>query len=91
MSFLALRRPASAAVSSFSYSACLISRAPASYSPRRLRLQAPPELLVLAEQVRTLLTAYEPGDPAVTALKASPAYQKVAYLIEGIDGGGLPS
>lgn len=58
---------------------------------RAQRLQAPPELLVLAEQVRTLLTAYEPGDPAVTALKASPAYQKVAYLIEGVDGGGLPS
>lgn len=49
-------------------------------------LQAPPpspELLVLAEQVRTMLAAYDPNDPAVAALKASPAYQKVAYLIEG--------
>ena len=54
-------------------------------------LQAPPELLALAEQVRTLLAAYDPGDPAVAALRASPAYQKVAYLIEGVDGGGLPS
>ncbi|WP_160662890.1 glycosyltransferase [Colidextribacter sp. OB.20] len=58
---------------------------------RAQRLQAPPELLALAEQVRALLAACDPGDPAVTALKASPAYQKVAYLIEGIDGGGLPS
>ena len=54
-------------------------------------LQAPPELMALAEQVRTLLAAYDPGDPAVAALRASPAYQKVAYLIEGVDGGGLPS
>ena len=58
---------------------------------RAQRLQAPPELLALAEQVRTLLAAYDPGDPAVAALRASPAYQKVAYLIEGVDGGGLPS
>lgn len=56
--------------------------------------QTPPpsaELLTLAEQVRTLLVAYDPADPAVAALKASPAYQKVAYLIEGADAGGLPS
>ena len=49
-------------------------------------LQPPPpspELLALAEQVRTMLAAYDPNDPAVAALKASPAYQKVAYLIEG--------
>jgi len=47
-------------------------------------LQAPPsaELLALAEKVRGLLSAYPPDDPAVAALKASPAYQKVAYLIE---------
>lgn len=57
-------------------------------------LQAPKpstELLALAEQVRTLLAACNPEDPAVEAVKASEAYQKVAHLIEGIDGGGLPS
>jgi len=49
-------------------------------------LQAPPssaELLALAEKVRTMLAAYPTDDPAVAALKASPVYQKVAYLIEG--------
>lgn len=48
-------------------------------------LQPPPpgpELLALAEQVRTILAAYDPKDPAVEALKASKAYQKVAYLLE---------
>ena len=58
---------------------------------RNWRRQVPTELLALAEQVRTILAAYDPSDPAVAALKASPAYQKVAYLIEGTDGGGLPS
>lgn len=49
-------------------------------------LQAPPpspELLALAERVRTMLAAYDPEDPAVQAIKASPVYQRVAYLIEG--------
>lgn len=49
-------------------------------------LQAPPpspELLDLAEKVRAMLAAYSADDPAVAALKASPVYQKVAYLIEG--------
>lgn len=53
-------------------------------------LQAPKpsvELLALAEQVRTLLSAYAPDDPAVLALKRSAAYQKVAQLIEGPDPG----
>ena len=50
-------------------------------------LQAPPEspapeLLELAEKVRALLAQYDPADPAVAVLKASPAYQKVAHLIE---------
>lgn len=51
-----------------------------------------PELQALAEQVRAVLAQYAPDDPAVAALKASPAYQKVAYLIEGMDAapyGGL--
>lgn len=49
-------------------------------------LQAPPpspELLALAEQVRTMLAAYDPNDPAVAAVKASPVYRRVAHLIEG--------
>ena len=49
-------------------------------------LQAPPpspELRALAEQVRTMLAAYDPEDPAVQAIKANPVYQQVAYLIEG--------
>lgn len=41
------------------------------------------ELLELAEKVRTMLAAYPADDPAVEALKASPVYRKVAYLIEG--------
>ena len=48
-----------------------------------LQLPPPsPELLALAEQVRTMLAAYGPEDPAVQAIKASPVYQRVAYLIE---------
>ena len=42
------------------------------------------ELTALAEQIRTVLEKFSPSDPAVTALKQSEAYQKVAYLIEGI-------
>lgn len=48
-------------------------------------LQAPPpdpELLELAEKVRTMLAAFPADDPAVAALKASPVYQEVAHLIE---------
>ena len=44
---------------------------------------ASPELLMLAEQVRTLLAQYPADDPAVAALKQSEAYQKVVHLIEG--------
>lgn len=42
-----------------------------------------PELLALAEKVKIMLASYPADDPAVEALKASPVYQKVAYLIEG--------
>ncbi len=42
------------------------------------------ELTALAEQIRTVLEKFSPSDPAVAALKQSEAYQKVAYLIEGI-------
>ena len=55
------------------------------------RPQASPELLALAQRVRTILAAYDPNDPAVAALKASPAYQQVAWLIEEANAGGLPS
>ena len=51
------------------------------------------ELLSLAEQIRTVLAAYPVDDPAVAALKQSEAYQKVAYLIEGLEPpvvGGQP-
>ena len=46
------------------------------------RPKASPELLALAEQVRTILAAYDPNDSTVVALKASPAYRQVAWLIE---------
>ena len=55
----------------------------AQYQVRRLTEEDLPELLALAEQVRTLLAAYPADDPAVEALKQSAAYQKVAHLIEG--------
>ena len=42
------------------------------------------ELKDLAEQIRAVLAKFAPDDPAVTVLKQSEAYQKVAYLIEGI-------
>lgn len=42
------------------------------------------ELKALAEQIRTVLSRFSPDDPAVAALKQSEAYQRVAYLIEGI-------
>lgn len=45
-----------------------------------------PELLALAEKVRTILAAYDPADPGVAALKASPAYQQVAWIIEEAPG-----
>lgn len=46
------------------------------------RPKASPELLALAEKVRTILSAYSPDDPAVAAIRQSPAYQQVAWLIE---------
>ena len=53
------------------------------HTPELQSPQPSPELLALAEQVRTMLAAYDPNDPAVAALKQSPVYQRVAYLIEG--------
>lgn len=51
------------------------------------KVQATPELLALAEQVRIILAQYPADDPAVEALKQSAAYQKVKHLIEGPDPG----
>lgn len=53
------------------------------HTPQLQAAQPPEELLALAEQVRAMLSAFAPGDPAVAALKASPAYQRVASLVEG--------
>ena len=51
------------------------------------------ELSALADQIRAVLGRFSPDDPAVAALKQSEAYQKVAYLIEGLEppvAGRLP-
>jgi len=52
------------------------------HTPELRAVRPSAELLTLAEKVRSLLSVYPENDPAVAALKASPAYQKVAYLIE---------
>ncbi|MCI8454241.1 MAG: glycosyltransferase [Lachnospiraceae bacterium] len=54
-------------------------------TPELKRLAPSPELLELAKQVRAILSMYPTDSPAVAALKASPAYQQVAWLIEGGD------
>lgn len=62
------------------------------YTPELQEPEPPAELLSLAEQIRTVLANFSPEDPAVAALKQSEAYQKVAYLIEGVPAaawGGL--
>lgn len=41
-----------------------------------------PELLALAEKVRALLAKLPPDDPMALELKASEAYQKIAFLLE---------
>lgn len=46
------------------------------------RPKASPELLALAEKIRAILSAYDPNDPAVTAIRESEAYKQVAWLIE---------
>jgi len=55
------------------------------------KMDPSPELRALADQVRTLLASLAPDDPALEAIRSSEAYQKVAYLIEGANAGGLPS
>lgn len=41
------------------------------------------ELLSMAGQIKKILELYPENDPAVLAIKASPAYQKVAGIING--------
>jgi len=43
------------------------------------------ELRKMADQVREILSQFSPDDPAVTAIKQTEAYKKVAYLIEGTE------
>jgi len=43
---------------------------------------APPELIELANKVKEILERYPPDDPSVQALKGSPVYQRVAWLLE---------
>lgn len=52
---------------------------------RRVMERAPAELKELAEKIRAILARYPPDDPAVAQLKSSPAYQRVADLIEYIE------
>ncbi len=53
--------------------------------PAQEAVQATPELRQLAEQVKAILSQYAPDDPVVRQLKASPAYQKVATLLEAFE------
>lgn len=55
------------------------------HTPELQRQNVSDELLSLAEQVKKLLATYPPDAPEVKALRSSPAYQQVAWLLE--DGG----
>lgn len=41
-----------------------------------------PELLAMAEQLKTMLSAFPPNSPELLAIKQSPMYKQVAFLIE---------
>lgn len=43
---------------------------------------ASPELLQMAEQLKTMLSAFAPNSPELLAIKQSPVYQQVKFLIE---------
>ncbi|MBQ6936658.1 MAG: hypothetical protein IJN49_08950, partial [Clostridia bacterium] len=43
---------------------------------------AAPELLQMAEQLKTMLSAFPPNSPELLAIKQSPVYKQVAFLIE---------
>ncbi len=49
---------------------------------REKQFAASPELLEIAKNIKTLLSNYAPGDPALIAIKQSPVYKQVAHLIE---------
>ena len=52
------------------------------HTPALKRNEVSPELLALAEQVKTLLASYPSENVMVQEIKSSPVYQKVAWLIE---------
>ena len=41
-----------------------------------------PELMMLAQKVKAILSSYPENDPAVLAIKQSEVYKQVAHLIE---------
>ena len=41
-----------------------------------------PELIAMAEQLKTMLSAFPPDSPQLLAIKQSPMYKQVAFLIE---------
>lgn len=43
---------------------------------------ATPELVAMAEQLKTMLKAFPPNSPELLAIKQSPMYKQVAFLIE---------
>ena len=43
---------------------------------------ASPELVAMAEQLKTMLAAFPPNSPELLAIKQSPMYKQVAFLIE---------
>ena len=43
---------------------------------------ASPELLAMAEQLKTMLKAFPENSPELLAIKQSPVYKQVAFLIE---------
>jgi hypothetical protein len=43
---------------------------------------ASPELIQMAEQLKTMLSAFAPNSPELLAIKQSPVYKQVAFLIE---------
>ena len=65
-----------------------LAAAPAMKKAVEFMIDHPPvdlELTSLANQVKAVLDQYTPDDPAVVELKNSPAYQKVAPLLEKED------
>ena len=43
---------------------------------------ASPELVAMAEQLKTMLAAFPKNSPELLAIKQSPMYKQVAFLIE---------